>query len=130
MATKDKEMIDEFEVWNHDVLKDVYNELKGFFGNVRPYIHFVRDVYVDTYAFGLLANESNLLRRTRPLEPYDENHDPGKYNEELLRIYNAITDIGERIRNDIIGGSNIFITNETIWNMGCFTTKKKRIDVN
>ena len=123
------ESLDEFEEWNHDVLRDIYNEIRGFFGGIRTYTYFVREVYVDTHALKLLFNGSDLIPRYKyfVLEPYDENCDSTAYNENLLRKYNQIADFRERILHEIIGGRNIFITNETIWNMAyIFHPKNKK----
>jgi len=94
------EPLDEFEEWNHDTLKDIYNEIKGFFGGIRSYTYFVREVYIDTYSL----NGSDLIYHNkyfRTLEPYDEERSPA-YNAELLREYNAIEDLGDRIRHEIM----------------------------
>jgi hypothetical protein len=111
------ESIDEFEEWNHDLLKEIYYELRGLFGEIRTYTHFVKEVYTDTYAPRLFINNSDLIHKVRPLDSYDE-YRGSAYNAELRRAYNEIEDIGKRIRQDIIGSQNVFITNETIWNMG------------
>ena len=91
------------------ILGDLYSEIKGFFcGSVIPYSYFVQEVYADTYALELWGDDDNEFD---PIELVGaEDH--------------ALMDIRDRIR-EIIGGSDIFITDDTIWMMGERSNKKK-----
>ena len=123
------ETLEKFEEWNHEIIRDIYFELRGFYGTIRSYNHLVRELYMDTYALSLALNDSDMLHKYR-LFPFehefcDEDHGE-ESNKESIRIYNEISDFQERIQFEIIGGYDILISKETIWHMGHEMPKRKK----
>ena len=119
------ETLEEFERWNHEIIRDIYQELKGFFGGIKSYNYLVKELYGDTYALILFLNGEKIHSKRPPLESY-ETERGSKYNKDLQFDYTQMDDERHLIQHNIIGGSsNIFITNETVWNMA-FTMDYKQ----
>jgi hypothetical protein len=101
--------IEKFEEMNYAILRDLHSELTGFFGEVKPYEYLVQEAYYDTFALALGNEEMQYEEEPVMLSANDEN---------------MLDELKERTR-DIIGSSDIFVSDNTLWNMRCITEKKE-----
>lgn len=140
------ESVGSFEKRNHDIIHDMYAELGKVFGRIKPYDHFVEQVYMDSLALELsnymspdFPDPVDVEEKTEEeivveKDPFADSFFIGKDNNktpyELWRgdLLKKVEEIQDTFR-DIIWRENITVTDDTILRMCAKPRKVKTVKV-